>query len=113
MLCNSCMAWIQLENQPEWGECHRHAPSPRTGPDSSNIYGPFNLRGIWPYTRAVDHCHEYISMAEMHEEMEEYGMEEVPPPISPDQALTPDKFIPENSGKTFAQVVEEAVNAVQ
>lgn len=108
MECDTCMAWSRLENQPEWGECRRHAPSPRTGPDSSANYGPFNLRGFWPYTRRVDYCFEYLApeTLEMPDGDGEEGYEEMPlPPPPVDQGLTPEKNVPENS---FVSVVEQA-----
>lgn len=100
MECGGCMAWYRMENQPEWGECRRNAPSPRTGPDSSAVYGPFNFRGIWPYTRAVDFCHEYLEpmpMPEMDGTMEE-------PSFPVPQEANPDVM----DRLSFRQVVEEA-----
>lgn len=97
MECSDCMAWHRMENQPEWGECHRHAPSPRTGPDSSAIYGPFNLRGIWPYTRAVDFCYEYIEPVPILEIDEDGEMELEDAAELVDQALIPERFSPQTA----------------
>ena len=55
--CVQCKFWNPNQgNMPQWGECKRNAPLPMTTSKNVGSIGPWNMRGIWPYTMDTDGC---------------------------------------------------------
>jgi hypothetical protein len=61
--CFTCQFWRQRDSEGYFGECHRHAPAPRTltpHEDATARYkGDLSLAVIWPDICADDFCGDW------------------------------------------------------
>lgn len=95
--CIQCVAWEPVPDNPGWGTCKRHAPSPQIAHDTTGFVGPATNRAFFAYTRSVDGCYEGICMPQ--------ALPLMPPkPVS--QAMTPDK---NDLNNPFDRMVKKAM----